>query len=181
MRPPWPPFFFAHPAAPSQRIPVDPRAGKNSSFCTIFVQCKSFRMNTCKSVSKQRTLTSFRMNTYKKHGGEGVTPCKVKVQLELRSQVLTRFTHSFRSRGPSNSQRKTPCQRPSASFPPSTGTVWLTPTSTALMCASELPSLWRYVPVAGTSRSSAPSTSRATSGSAHSLMVIPAVVCGTYK
>jgi hypothetical protein len=33
---------------------------------------KSFRMNTCESVSKQRTLTAFRMNTYEKHRGEGV-------------------------------------------------------------------------------------------------------------
>jgi hypothetical protein len=30
--------------------------------------CNSFRMNTSKSASKQRTLTSFRMNTYKKLG-----------------------------------------------------------------------------------------------------------------
>ncbi|MCU1241620.1 MAG: hypothetical protein JWO71_2346 [Candidatus Acidoferrum typicum] len=30
-----------------------------------------FRMNTCKSVSKQRTLTIFRMNTYAKPGGGG--------------------------------------------------------------------------------------------------------------
>src|SRR5260370_30729885 len=30
-----------------------------------------FRMNTCKSVSKQRTLTTFRMNTYEKHGEGG--------------------------------------------------------------------------------------------------------------
>src|SRR5229473_1155500 len=28
----------------------------------------TFRINTCKSVSKQRTLTTFRMNTYKKPG-----------------------------------------------------------------------------------------------------------------
>src|SRR6266404_5844525 len=32
----------------------------------------SFRMNTCKSVSKQKTLTPFRMNTYEKHRGVGV-------------------------------------------------------------------------------------------------------------
>jgi hypothetical protein len=32
---------------------------------------KFLRMNTCKSVSKQRTLTSFRMNTYGKHPGGG--------------------------------------------------------------------------------------------------------------
>ncbi len=30
-----------------------------------------FRINTCKSVSKQRTLTSFRMNTYEKQAGWG--------------------------------------------------------------------------------------------------------------
>src|SRR6266852_6486256 len=30
-----------------------------------------FRMNTCKSVSKQRTLTTFRMNTYEKTWGVG--------------------------------------------------------------------------------------------------------------
>src|SRR5258708_11671516 len=32
----------------------------------------SFRINTCKSVSKQTTLTPFRMNTYEKHRGVGV-------------------------------------------------------------------------------------------------------------
>jgi hypothetical protein len=32
----------------------------------------TFRINTCKSVSKQRTLTAFRMNTYEKRGGGGV-------------------------------------------------------------------------------------------------------------
>src|SRR5579859_1399348 len=31
----------------------------------------TFRINTCKSVSKQKTLTSFRMNTYEKRGGGG--------------------------------------------------------------------------------------------------------------
>ncbi len=31
----------------------------------------SFRINTCKSVSKQTTLTCFRMNTYEKHRGRG--------------------------------------------------------------------------------------------------------------
>src|SRR5712691_296206 len=32
---------------------------------------KPFRMNTCESVSKQRTLTPFRMNTYEKQGEGG--------------------------------------------------------------------------------------------------------------
>src|SRR5713101_8073835 len=35
---------------------------------------KPFRMNTCKSVSKQRTLTTFRINTYEKPGGGGSPP-----------------------------------------------------------------------------------------------------------
>ena len=30
-----------------------------------------FKINTCKTVSKQTTLTSFRINTYEKPGGEG--------------------------------------------------------------------------------------------------------------
>ena len=32
-----------------------------------------FRINTCKSVSKQSTLTTFRINTCEKHRGEGGT------------------------------------------------------------------------------------------------------------
>ncbi len=37
----------------------------------------TFRINTCKSVSKQTTLTSFRINTYEKRGGGGYPsfPC----------------------------------------------------------------------------------------------------------
>ena len=35
---------------------------------------KLFRISTCKSVSKQTTLTPFRMNTYEKHRGEGAPP-----------------------------------------------------------------------------------------------------------
>jgi hypothetical protein len=38
----------------------------------------TFRINTCKSVSKQRTLTTFRMNTYVKRG-EGGTRAKTLV------------------------------------------------------------------------------------------------------
>ncbi len=34
----------------------------------------SFRINTCKSVTKQTTLTIFRMNTYKKQGEGGASP-----------------------------------------------------------------------------------------------------------
>src|SRR5260370_39483401 len=40
---------------------------KNTETATL----TTFRINTCKSVSKQRTLTIFRMNTYAKQGGGG--------------------------------------------------------------------------------------------------------------
>jgi hypothetical protein len=47
----------------------------------------TFRMNTCKSVSKQSTLTIFRMNTYAKQGGRGGYPAKPC--LVTRSQTRT--------------------------------------------------------------------------------------------
>ncbi len=34
-------------------------------------QLTPFRINTCRSVSKQRTLSTFRINTYEKPGGGG--------------------------------------------------------------------------------------------------------------
>src|SRR5712692_8545799 len=45
--------------------------GGGSHFAQFWCIVSSFRMNTCKSVSKQRTLTTFRMNTYEKRGGVG--------------------------------------------------------------------------------------------------------------
>jgi len=38
------------------------------------LRATSFRINTCKSVSKQTTLTPFRINTYEKTGGGGPPP-----------------------------------------------------------------------------------------------------------
>ena len=51
-----------------------------------------FRMNTCRSVSKQRTLTTFRMNTYAKTGGGGyrLPPCS---QPAAARQVLSLLSH----------------------------------------------------------------------------------------
>ena len=40
--------------------------------CLTIRAHRSFRINTCKSVSKQTTLTPFRMNNYEKHRGAGV-------------------------------------------------------------------------------------------------------------
>jgi hypothetical protein len=38
-------------------------------FAKFWCNVNPFRINTCKSVSKQMTLTLFRMNTYEKQGG----------------------------------------------------------------------------------------------------------------
>jgi hypothetical protein len=44
----------------------------------------TFRINTCKSVSKQTTLSPFRMNTYAKPGGGGHTSATTSRSLRLR-------------------------------------------------------------------------------------------------
>jgi hypothetical protein len=66
----------SHPCACPQplrnrRLAIHVPQMKSGPLCTILVQCKSFRNNTCKSLSKQTTLTSFGINTYEKHRGEG--------------------------------------------------------------------------------------------------------------
>jgi hypothetical protein len=67
------------------------------------IPLSTFKINTCKSVSKQRTLTPSRMNTYKKQG-EGppaptqmVGPCPDSVGASLRYQF---GPYSFQSREP---------------------------------------------------------------------------------
>jgi len=55
-------FPFSFPL--SRKKPADRHANSSSYGAPI----NTFRMNTCKSVSKQRTLTIFRMNTYAKRG-----------------------------------------------------------------------------------------------------------------
>ncbi|SRR6266404_2605844 len=62
----------------SRGLPSLPRAHladgcKNTKTATL----TTFRINTCKSVSKQRTLTPFRINTYGKRG-EGGTPSRAR-------------------------------------------------------------------------------------------------------
>src|SRR6267143_867330 len=47
-----------------------------------------FRINTCKSVSKQTTLTSFRINTYEKRGGGGTYPRQTEHFPLLRAGLL---------------------------------------------------------------------------------------------
>src|SRR5713101_655999 len=61
------PLFAKHPGGgiPDAYRTQSERLRHRSSIST-------FRMNTCKSVSKQTTLTPFRMNTYEKPGEGGL-------------------------------------------------------------------------------------------------------------
>src|SRR6266478_8414558 len=66
---------------PSHLTPLPPTFPRETACKTIAaarncarapaIPLTTFRMNTCKSVSKQRTLSPFRMNTYAKPGGGG--------------------------------------------------------------------------------------------------------------
>src|SRR5438445_12145164 len=51
--------------------PQAPIHEKHGNRFEIRVSISPFRINTCKSVSKQRTLSAFRMNTYAKPRGRG--------------------------------------------------------------------------------------------------------------
>jgi len=68
-------FFFSElrssprrEASPAHTAPGQHATGKGASFAhELCLLLTPFRINTCKSVSKQSTLTIFRMNTYEKH------------------------------------------------------------------------------------------------------------------
>src|SRR5713226_1152442 len=47
------------------------KRGEEAHFSQFWCNVSPFRINTCKSVSKQKTLTPFRMNTYEKQGEGG--------------------------------------------------------------------------------------------------------------
>jgi hypothetical protein len=65
--------FSGHSYLPAFRVPkpFEVKTRRMLSFRTISVHFKPFRINTCKSVSKQTTLSTFRINTYEKTGGWG--------------------------------------------------------------------------------------------------------------
>src|ERR1700674_912470 len=56
---------------------------------------KSFEINTCKSLSKQKALTIFRINTYEKHEDGGL------LLLTRSPKVLTGLPRACRSHGTS--------------------------------------------------------------------------------
>ena len=77
-------------------------SAKNSARARAF-PLSIFRMNTCKSVSKQRTLTPSRMNTCEKTGGRGlllltsrpsrVVEAGLYARLASEPSALRRFPH----------------------------------------------------------------------------------------
>jgi hypothetical protein len=73
-----PPAFRKPPVRPLSVASLSPMEGLSVTHrpqLTTHSPLTTFRINTCKSVSKQTTLTTFRMNTYEKRGGGvGVSP-----------------------------------------------------------------------------------------------------------
>jgi hypothetical protein len=59
------------PKTPGWGVPFGARRTSNLQSLTSVSAVSTFRINTCKSGSKQRTLTTFRMNTYAKRGEGG--------------------------------------------------------------------------------------------------------------
>src|SRR6267143_5764421 len=73
-------FSTAHPLLPIPypNAPLSPfriHTYKNRYFARFSCHLNPFRINTSKSVSKQMTLTTFRMNTYEKQGEGGSSYC----------------------------------------------------------------------------------------------------------
>jgi hypothetical protein len=65
-------FLFCGVPEPSKVNSVRLKRGSTAKSGKTLVHCKLFRINTYKSVSKQTTLTFFRMNTCEKPGGGGI-------------------------------------------------------------------------------------------------------------
>ena len=63
--------FPFHVSSRRTAIHAAPRAAYDPSRSLQISPASTFRINTCKTVSKQTTLTSFGMNTYGKTGGGG--------------------------------------------------------------------------------------------------------------
>src|SRR6266404_1796097 len=69
----------------------------SSAFSYPLPRCplSTFRMNTCKSVSKQRTLTPFRMNTCEKtRGGEVIVNLNQHAPRSMARRSATQCRHS---------------------------------------------------------------------------------------
>jgi hypothetical protein len=103
-------------------------------------------------------------------------PEAVNCTLQTVNYII--LIHTCRDRGPSPSQKYIPCQAPKANRPPSIKIVSDEPNRDDFIWLSALPSLCEYPAPGGTSLFKALIRSRLTDGSAFSLIVNPAVVCG---
>src|SRR2546425_5946222 len=68
---------------------------KSPHFAQFWCTVNPFRINTCKSVSKQTTLTSFRINTYEKQGEGGRGPQTVNNLIPFPSLDFQPSTFNF--------------------------------------------------------------------------------------
>src|SRR6266404_4684540 len=75
---------LACPACPELPGPRRDRTLRGAANMAEPATVTTFKVNTCKSVSKQRTLTLSRINTYKKRG-EGGTPISVSATCKERT------------------------------------------------------------------------------------------------
>jgi len=73
-----------------ERFPISPLSTRHSPLSFY----KSLRINTYKTVSKQRTLTAFRINTYAKTGG-GSNPAQPCPAASARPREHSRLRSSF--------------------------------------------------------------------------------------
>src|SRR5258708_9349166 len=116
--------YEPHPASPTRLAPSCALPASSSpTFEPSILQPRNlFRINTCKSVSKQTTLTLFRMNTYEKQGGGGGRASVFLTRnsalnlesLLARSHAL--FVHSLRSFTKECSRTLLPPTRSTLSF-----------------------------------------------------------------
>jgi len=97
------------------RFPLHPRTA-HYPLPTIHSPLTTFRMNTCKSVSKQRTLTIFRMNTYAKRG-EGGTPLAGPEEAEAAFDLSEVGVASGRASALKKTKRLAPYAAPDARVP----------------------------------------------------------------
>ena len=85
---------LACPACPELPGPRRDRTLRGAANMAEPATVTTFKVNTCKSVSKQRTLTLSRINTYKKRG-EGGTP--IPFQLPAKKGLAQRKRNYLRA------------------------------------------------------------------------------------
>ncbi len=83
--------------------PLESTLVARGHFAQFLCNITPFRINTCKSVSKQMTLTPFRINTYEKHGAGGGSPQRIDSLFRKKATLnehlcFQTLAHSFPQR-----------------------------------------------------------------------------------